>query len=87
MRYGGHVSAALWIAAASWHAKGVFRAVGLLLALILGGYSFIPNGPIGLLLPTGPLIPIWLALVGRVLVRGFNHQRRQAELGEQHTTR
>ncbi len=64
MRYGGHVSAALWIALASWQARGWTRIVGLVLALNLGGYSFIPNGPVALLIPTGPLLPIWFALVG-----------------------
>src|SRR5947209_3984479 len=43
MRYGGHVSAALWIAMSSWEAKGATRIVGWLLALVLGGFSFIPN--------------------------------------------
>ncbi|MBA3947018.1 MAG: hypothetical protein H0X37_20955 [Herpetosiphonaceae bacterium] len=69
MRYGGHVSAALWIAVASWQASGMLRIVGLLLALDLGGYSFIPHGPIAFLIPSGPLLPLWFALVGRHISR------------------
>jgi hypothetical protein len=53
MRYGGHVSAALWFASASWQAKGATHVVGLLLALDLGGYSFVapfdPTHFVGLL--------------------------------------
>ncbi len=67
MRYGGHISAALWIALASWQATGPVRVFGLLLALDLGGYSFIPNGPFWVLLPSGLLLIIWFALVGRLL--------------------
>jgi hypothetical protein len=67
MRYGGHIAAALWIATASWQAKGATRIVGLLLALVLGGYSLIPQGPIGMLIASGPLLPLWFALVGRLL--------------------
>ena len=39
MRYGGHISAALWIASASWQIKGAIRITGLLLALDLTVYS------------------------------------------------
>lgn len=74
MRYGGHVSAALWIATASWRGRGALRIVGLLLALILGGYSFVPNGPIWLLIPSGPLLPLWFALVGRFIARWGGRQ-------------
>jgi hypothetical protein len=85
MRYGGHVSAALWIAAASWQARGITRIVGLLLAFDLGAYSFIPNGPVGLLIPSGPLLPIWLALVGHLFGRGKGGQTR-VEASEEHLT-
>jgi hypothetical protein len=34
LRYGGHISAALWIASASWQAKGAMRLVGWLFATI-----------------------------------------------------
>ena len=86
MRYGGHVSAALWIAAASWRANGALRIVGLLLALDLGGYSLIPNGPIGILILSGPLLPVWFVLVGRILARGSEHLDGPAETGETQTT-
>jgi len=74
MRYGGHVSAAVWIAAASWQAKGATRIVGLLLALILGGYSLIPHGPLGILILSWPLLPLWFALIRYVLARSVEHQ-------------
>ena len=67
MRYGGHVSAALWIATASWQATGATRIVGLLLAFDLGIYSFIPNGPTVILFPSGILLPVWFWLVARLL--------------------
>jgi hypothetical protein len=71
MRYGGHVSAALWIACASWRAKGAPRIIGLLLVLNLGGYSFIaPFVPLFALFPLVILLPAWLVLVGRLLARG-----------------
>lgn len=70
MRFGGHVVAALWIAVASWQAAGATRVIGLLLALDLGSYSFIPHGPFVVLLPTALLFPIWFALVGRLISRG-----------------
>ncbi len=41
LRYGGHISAALWIASASWQAIGTARIVGWLLAFDLAIYSFI----------------------------------------------
>jgi hypothetical protein len=89
MRYGGHVSAALWIATASWQAKGAVRIVGLLLALILGGYSFIaplPGVPMYVLYPTLVLIPFWLVLVGRLFVRGAGDQHEQAEVAKEQAT-
>jgi hypothetical protein len=68
MRGGEYPSAALWIASASLQAKGATRIVGLLLALELGGYSFVapfdPTHFVGLL-PLLMLLPIWL--VGRLL--------------------
>ena len=35
------------------------------------GYSFIPHGPIWLLVPGGLLLPIWFVLVGRRLANRF----------------
>jgi len=67
MRFGGHIVAAIWIATASWRAGGGTRWIGLLLALNLGAFSFLPNGPIALLYPSAFLLPIWFALVGRTL--------------------
>ena len=69
MRYGGHIAAALWITFASWQARGATRWVGLLLAFDLGAFSFIPHGSFLLLLPSGPLLPIWFALAGHWLAQ------------------
>ncbi|SRR6266581_1101914 len=84
LRYGGHVSAALWIALASWQAKGATRIVGLLLAIVLGGYSFIapfdPTHFVGLL-PGLVLLPTWFALVGRLLAQRGEHQQIRTEIG------
>lgn len=84
MRYGGHVAAALWIASSSWRVGGATRAVGLLLALNLGGYSFVaPFDPTHFagLLPVSLLLPLWLVLVGRRLARDAKPGRR-VEVGD-----
>jgi hypothetical protein len=78
LRYGGHVAAALWIATASWQAKGALRVVGLLLAVNLGGFSLIPHASYLLLLPTGPLLPLWFALAGRRLAQSRAARPRPA---------
>ncbi|GCE27706.1 hypothetical protein KDA_31900 [Dictyobacter alpinus] len=69
LRYGGHISAALWILFVSLNANGAFRVVGILLALDLAIYSFIAFIPLSfiLLLPSLILLPLWLALAGRLL--------------------
>lgn len=82
MRYGGHVSAALWIAAASWQAMGAMRIVGVLLALDLGVYSFIPNGPTVILFPSGLLLPLWFALGGHSMARDGERRPVRGEAGE-----
>jgi len=69
LRYGGHVAAALWIAVASWPAPRAARSVGWLLALDLGGYSFLPGAPFVVLFPSFVLLPLWFILVGRLLAR------------------
>ena len=71
MRYGGHISAALWIASASWQIKGAIRITGLLLALDLAVYSFIAFIPFTfvILIPSLVLLPLWLVLAGRFLAR------------------
>ena len=76
MRYGGHIAAALWIATASWQAKGATRGVGLLLALDLGVYSFIaPFVSFVALLPSIVLLPTWFALVAREICRGAEERQ------------
>ena len=69
----------------SLQAKGATRIIGLLLALDLGGYSFVapfdPTHFVGLL-PTFVLLPLWLVLVGRLLHRGDEHRHVSAESRE-----
>ena len=71
LRYGGHISAALWIASASWQAIGTARIVGWLLAFDLAIYSFIAFLPLTfvVLVPSLVLLPLWFVLVGRLLSR------------------
>jgi hypothetical protein len=71
LRYGGHISAALWIASASWQAKGAMRIVGWLLTLDLFIYSFIAFIPFTfvVLFPSLVLLPVWFVLVGRLFAR------------------
>jgi hypothetical protein len=71
LRYGGHISAALWIASASWQAKGAMRVIGWLLALDLFIYSFIAFIPFTfiVLFPSLVLLPLWFVLVGRFFDR------------------
>jgi len=69
--YGGQISAALWIASASWQAKGTTRIVGWLLAFDLAIYSLIAFLPLTfvVLVPSLVLLPLWFVLVGRLLSR------------------
>jgi hypothetical protein len=81
MRYGGHISAAIWIATSAWRTTGATRLVGLLLALDLGGFSFVPQAAFVGLIPSGVLLPLWIALVGLTLRRtagadAANHETR-----------
>jgi hypothetical protein len=71
LRYGGHISASLWIASASWQAKGTIRIVGWLLALDLFIYSFIAFIPFTfvVLFPSLVLLPVWFVLAGRFFTR------------------
>ncbi len=85
MHYGGHISAALWIASASWQTRGAMRIVGLLLALDLAIYSFIAFIPLTfvVLIPSLVLLPLWLVLVGRLITReDQEHQQARADVGE-----
>ena len=80
MRYGGHIAAALWIATASWQARGATRGVGLLLALDLGAYSFIaPFVSFVALLPSIVLLPAWFILVARSIGRGAEDREEAAD--------
>jgi hypothetical protein len=69
LRQGIHLSAGLWIAAASWETSGPLRMAGVLAAAILalaalGG----PWLPIWAVYPGYGLLIVWLVLVGRHLV-------------------
>ena len=67
-RLGGHIFAALWIGGVSWDARGPIRPFGLLLAAVLTLYSFVaPWLPAWALFVLFPMVPIWLALLGRML--------------------
>ena len=77
LRYGGHISSALWVAAASWQGKGALRWIGWLYALNLASYSFLAayKGSFVILFPSLVLLPLWLVLIGRLFARsGANAQ-------------
>lgn len=80
LRYGGHISAALWIASASWQARGAMRVVGWLLALDLFIYSFIAFIPFTfvILIPSLVLLPVWFVLIGRFFGRSGERQEYSA---------
>lgn len=88
MRYGGHISAALWLASASWETTGAFRIIGWLVALDLAIYSFIAFLPLTfiVLFPSLVLLPLWFLLVGRRLSRGIAYSQRQDVVRERATT-
>lgn len=69
LRYGGHVAAALWMATSSSRANASTKVVGLLLALDLGGFSFVRGGSFLLLSPSYILLPLWFVLVGNLIGR------------------
>jgi hypothetical protein len=70
LRLGGHVPAALWMAMASRQAAGPARAVGLLLAALLMIHAFAsPWLPAWVLFIPFVLVPVWLALIGRLLLQ------------------
>lgn len=70
LRYGGHISAAVWFAVASWNQKGAIRYFGLLTAINLGSYSFVSHiAPPVILAPLSIWMIVWLILVGKLLAR------------------
>lgn len=78
LRYGGHISAALWIASASLQERGLIRIVGLFVALDLALYSFI--APLFafsfvVLIPSLVLLPLWFVLAGRRIARNAERAR------------
>lgn len=77
LRYGGHISSALWVGVASWQAKRAIAVIGLLYALDLLLYSYTPHGTFFILLPSALLLPLWLILVGRYLSKNFLYQNEK----------
>lgn len=84
MRYGGHISAALWIASGSWQRTGTLRVIGVLLALDLAIYSFLAFIPFTfvILIPSLVLLPLWLWLVGRLIAQGEGRRLGRTEEGK-----
>ena len=80
LRYGGHISSALWVTCASWQAKGTIRIIGVIYAIILALYSYLPGASFVILLPTAILFPAWLLLVGRLLAKGYRQQPSHVEI-------
>lgn len=70
VRYGGHISAAIWIGFASWQAKGSPRLVGIPLAFVLGGYSLVAPWVSGAVIIVAFLLIIaWLPFAGRSIAK------------------
>lgn len=74
LRYGGHISSAVWAGSASWQARGASRIVGLLYALDIALYSYIPHGSFLILLPSAILLPVWLILLAQFFKGEAPHQ-------------
>ena len=72
IRLAVNVLAALWIASASWRARGGLRGIGLFVALDTVAYSCVGlffAWAFVVTLPSLILLPVWFALVGRSLAR------------------
>jgi hypothetical protein len=72
LRLAINLVAALWIATASWRARGALRGIGVFVALDFACYSLVVLlSPLAFVvtLPSLVLLPVWLVLVGRRLAR------------------
>jgi hypothetical protein len=72
VRLAVNVLAALWIASASWQARGGMRGIVVFVALDTVAYSCVAlfyTWAIIVTLPSLVLLPVWFALVGRQLSR------------------
>lgn len=70
IRLAVNVLAALWIASASWRARGAMRSIGLVVALDTIAYSCIGlffTWAFVVTVPSLILFPVWFVLVGRSL--------------------
>ena len=68
LRLGVNLLAALWIASASWRARGGMRWLGVFVAADFACYSFVGLlSPLAFLvaLPSLVLLPLWFVLAGR----------------------
>jgi hypothetical protein len=72
LRLAINLVAALWIATASWQARGAIRVIGVFVAIDFACYSLVALlSPLAFLvtLPSLVLLPVWFVLVGRQLSR------------------
>jgi hypothetical protein len=70
LRQGIHVSASIWIAAASWRTPTRIRPIGVAVALFLTATALAGLWlPVWFVYPGYLLLVVWLALVGRQLYR------------------
>lgn len=70
LQLGANVLEAVWIASASWKAGGLVRVFGIPLVFLLCIYSLVaPWASRLVLLPEQLLLPVWLILIGRRLMK------------------
>jgi hypothetical protein len=80
VRLGSHIAFAVFLAGAGWQAKGTFRAVGYLTAVLLAGYSLVaPYVPGYGLMPAMVLLIVWLVLAARELAAHEGSRSRSPE--------
>lgn len=68
LRLAINLVAALWIASASWRARGATRGIGIFVAFDFACYSFVALlSPLAFVitLPSLVLLPVWFVLAGR----------------------
>ena len=73
LRWGVFIALSTWVFGASWFQEGVFRWVGLLVAIALVGGSV--GGPFAgeaaekLIVPSGPFLVTWIIMAGARLAK------------------
>lgn len=79
LRYGLHVCAGVWLLGAAASTSGLTRAANAVLAVALGGFSFVaPFVPAWALYPVMVLVVLWLVALGRGLGDGSAASREAA---------